>query len=286
VPATISTPTSLTSLQQHEIRELTDAIAQADGGQPLSDQGLSQLASTGVRHILARDGSRIVGYAQRDSAAAEVLGATDVIDALLDAVEAEATALGRPVEMWAHGRRSRLVAAAESRGYARGRVLWQLRWRVADLPVPQLHEGISLRAFVIGQDETAWLAVNAAAFASHAEQGGWTLADIASRESEPWFDPRGFLLAERDGELLGFHWTKVHDPQLGEVYVLGVAPGAQGMHLGSTLLIAGLRHLREQGMTEVMLYVDDDNAVAIGLYERYGFRKYDNDVQYEVQPTR
>jgi mycothiol synthase len=50
-------------------------------------------------------------------------------------------------------------------------------------------------------------------------------------------------LAFDQGErLLGFHWTKVHadKPGLGEVYVVGVDPVAQGMGLGRTLTVVGM----------------------------------------------
>ena len=51
---------------------------------------------------------------------------------------------------------------------------------------------------------------------------------------------------EHTGALLGFHWTKVHSADLGEVYVVGVDPAAQGRGLGATLTLVGLHHLAER----------------------------------------
>ena len=92
------------------------------------------------------------------------------------------------------------------------------RGRAADAP------GVFLRSFIPGQDEDDWLAVNARAFASHPEQGKWTRADLAHREAAPWFDPDGFLLAERGGHLAGFHWTKIHKPARGRPVTAPAAP--------------------------------------------------------------
>jgi mycothiol synthase len=155
----------------------------------------------------------------------------------------------------------------------------------AALPEPELPAGITLRPFVPGKDEEAWLAVNARAFAHHPEQGAWTRADLELREAESWFDPEGFFLAERDGALAGFHWTKVHpegpdgSPE-GEVYVVGVDPGGQGSGLGRALTIAGIRYLREQGLAHVMLYVDEDNTAATRMYAKLGFSRWNTDVMY------
>jgi mycothiol synthase len=145
---------------------------------------------------------------------------------------------------------------------------------------------VTIRTFQPGQDEQAWLAVNAAAFATHPEQGSMTLADLTARMVEPWFDPAGFFVALRGETMLGFHWTKRHGDQLGEVYVLGVSPAAAGGGLGKALLLTGLKHLRRQGDTVVQLYVEAENTDAVGLYRHYGFTTASRDVMYAQRPIR
>lgn len=264
-----------------DVRVIAATVEQRDGAPPLSDQGLLQLDQSrpGLLHVVARAGTELAGYAQLDGLAAEVVDGRQASLALL--AEAEART-GAGLLVWSHGQRSPVGPAAEARGYVRDRVLWQLRRPLADLPpAPPLPEGVRIRAFEPGRDEDAWLAVNAAAFADHPEQGKWTRRDIEAREREPWFDPAGFLLAERpSGELLGYHWTKVHPDGLGEVYVLGVSPTTQGMRLGSSLLLAGLAHLARSGIAQVLLYVEESNGTAMRLYEKFGFGRHDRDVQY------
>jgi mycothiol synthase len=275
------TDSPLDAAEAEAVRQLAAVIERADGAPPLSDQALSRIGAAGGTDVTVRDENRVAGYARLEKDGAELAAATDAVTALLTAV-ADRTTADRLL-IWSHGRRSRLIAALEDAGFERVRELRQLRrpLAAADLPAdPPLAPGIAVRAFRPGRDDEAWLALNAAAFSSHPEQGRWTAADLAARLAEPWFDKAGFLLAERGDRLLGFHWTKVHPDGAGEVYVLGVAPEAQGLGLGKALLVRGLRHLAERSCPQVLLYVDGDNTAAIRLYERQGFSSFDLDVQW------
>jgi mycothiol synthase len=162
-------------------------------------------------------------------------------------------------------------------------------------PSPALPDGVHVEAFRPGCDEQAWLRVNSRAFAAHPEQGRWSPDDLRLREEEGWFDPAGFLMAWRGdpdagGTLLGSHWTKVHPagdvgPEpAGEIYVLGIDPDAQGMRLGRALTDLGLAHLRSRGLRQVLLYVEEDNAPAVALYERSGFTRWSVDVSWRREP--
>jgi mycothiol synthase len=303
-----------------EVLALLSAATEADGVTPVSEPVLLDLEHARdprARHFLARRGGVLAGYAHLDvtdlveGPSAELAVHPEqrgrgVATALVEALEAASSrdADGR-LRLWAHGRHSLAVALAHGRGYVEERVLWQLRRSLlSHLPAPPLPDGITLRTFRPGEDEPAWVRVNNRAFADHPDQGGWTVADVAAREAEPWFDPAGFFLAERaaTGELAGFHWTKVHHahahdpadaaqgagspPPIGEVYVLGVDPSARGLKLGPALTVAGLRYLRGRGLSQVLLYVDESNTRAVRLYEGLGFRKWDADVQFRRSRPR
>ncbi|GAC1402682.1 MAG: hypothetical protein NVSMB60_19370 [Mycobacterium sp.] len=181
-------------------------------------------------------------------------------------------------------------ATAAALGLVAVRELLQMRRPLTDLPPVTIPDGVRMTTYAGPADDAELLRVNNAAFARHPEQGGWTEADVAERRGEPWFDPAGLFMAfdEATDKLLGFHWTKLHTETLGEVYVVGVEPAAQGRGLGAALTLAGLHHLAEalsrSDKSTVMLYVEGENAAAVKTYRRLGFDVFSVDVAY-APPT-
>ena len=217
--------------------------------------------------------------------------ASELIRAMRDALWPRADNL----RIWSHGHLDGARALASRGGYLIVRELWSMHRPLlpddGSLPPVTLPDGFAARDFVVGQDEDAWLRVNARAFANHAEQGRMTRHDLDLRIAEPWFDPTGFILIEDTGDALpvlaASHWTKIIPPtrprarsKRGEVYVVGVDPAYQGLGLGRAATLLGLEHLRECGVTEAMLYVDADNLAAIATYSRLGFTRFAVDVMY------
>jgi mycothiol synthase len=277
---------ALSAAQADAVLKLRDAVALASGTSPLSDPVVGALRTHLIgRHFLQTDRDEAVGYANivgSDRPVAELLIGPD--GDLVDLVEAVSAAAGPALRIWTRGDAAPLNDVLPTLGFHPVRTLLQLRRPLGSPPLaePVWADGVTVRTFRVGEDETAWLAVNNAAFITHPEQGEWVLADIRGRENEPWFDPAGFFLAESDGQVVGFHWTKVHEAhrdgdRVGEVYVIGVDPSMQGKRLGEALLLHGLRHLRDAGLATVLLYVESDNLGALALYERHGFTRWDAD---------
>ncbi len=251
---------------------------------PIGCSRLSSASAESIAQVAATQGSATVGYAQA------VLG-TDgyTIDCVADdpatreqlvtSVMAELPE-GSAVTWWSHDDASDAALAKSLRMPPPHRRLLNMRRPLPLEPELSHRAAVEVRPFVIGVDEQAWLRVNNAAFGWHREQGDWNLAMLRERMSEPWFDPTGFLLHDRDDRLAAFCWTKVHDGGVGEIYVIAVDPAFFGLGLGRALTVAGLRHLSDTGSTVAMLYVEADNTSAVRLYESLGFHTMHTDVAF------
>jgi mycothiol synthase len=288
---------ALTGAEQARIRDVIAAATRHDGVAPVGDQVLRELAADRTCHLLAVDedaGDQVVGYLNlapaSDSAPpmAELVVHPDFRRRGTGAAMARAGLAegGVGARIWAHGTLEPAQATARTLGLRTVRELLQMRRPLTDLPPVTPADGVRLTTYSGPDDDRELLRVNNSAFAWHPEQGGLTEADIAERRDEPWFDPDGLFMAVDDasGELLGFHWTKIHSPDLGEVYIVGVDPGAQGRGIGAVLTLVGLHHLAERLSSSeqptVMLYVEADNTAAVKTYRRLGFDVFGVDSAY------
>jgi len=291
------------------ISSLLEAASVADGHRALGEHqwlDLVQGGREGFAGFVAREAGRerVIGYAQisrgNDSDWAveyvvhprwRITTGTELRSELLSAaLGVIASQGGGHVHLWVPKPGPVDDEVADALGMKRGRDLVQMR---RALPVEEESAVIAVRGFRPGEDEEAWLEVNNRAFHGHPEQGSWDLATIGERERQPWFDPEGFLLHERDGRLAGFCWTKVYESddeddavpeglkyELGEIYVIAVDPDFQGHGLGRQLVLAGLAWLCEAGVGTGMLYVDHDNGAARKLYFSLGFADDHTDRAY------
>jgi mycothiol synthase len=295
---------ALTDGEQSRIRDIIAVATDHDGVAPVGDQVLRELPADRTRHLLAvdPDAGEVVGYLNLAPATdtgppmAELVVHPDFRRRGTGAAMARAglSEGGAAARIWAHGNLDAAQATARMLGLQVVRELLQMRRPLTDLPPVTVADGVRLATYSGPDDDRELLRVNNSAFAWHPEQGGWTDADIAERRGEPWFDPEGLFMAFDDasGELLGFHWTKVHAASrgdthgsgLGEVYVVGVDPAAQGRGLGATLTLTGLHHLAERlsgsSQPTVMLYVEADNTAAVKTYRRLGFDIFSVDAAY------
>jgi mycothiol synthase len=207
---------------------------------------------------------------------------TTLFDAAVTHVRAHG---GGHLECWVFGASDADDASFAAAGMAKARELLEMRVELPLSATPSWPAGITVRAFDPDRDVADWLRVNNLAFAGHPDQGSWTRATLEPRLAAPWFDPTLFLLATDTSGLAGFNWLKVHaarepDPELGEIYVIGVDPRTQGTGLGRALAIAGLGAVHDRGVGTGMLFVAADNAGARSLYGSLGFEIHRTDRAY------
>lgn len=276
------------------VQRLLSTAEREDGFRPLSDQLAADLddlerseAETVVTLAPIDDNLAGFGVASRRTGEWTFQIVTDpahrdpslTVLLLTTTLAAVRDAGGGRVDWWVFGADGRATAQAATAGLHPDRELLLMR---RALPAAR-RSTVATRGFR-PTDEEAWLAVNNRAFAGHHEQGRWTLDTLHQRMRQPWFDPDGLRLHERDGRIAAFCWTKIHrsgpDSPAGEIYVIGVDPDFQGLGLGKELTLAGLDHIVDRGMPRALLYVAGENSTAKSLYEHLGFTVHRTDRAY------
>lgn len=265
------------------LTDLAEKATRADGVAPFNEASLFAL----------RDGARArVQVIQTSSGGTLIAAAYAVGDAPVEIVvdpDHRRAGHGRRIldelladgeeQFWAHGNLPGAQALAAACGLDVARELLVLRLTFDGPPTPERElDGVTLRTYS-PDDAEAVIDVNARAFAHHPEQGAMDRADFDRRTSSDWFDPDGLFIAERGGRIIGFHWTKIEEG-IGEVYVVGISPDAQGGGLGTALTARGLRHMYDKGLPIVDLYVEGDNAPALKVYRNLGFTDWKKDTLY------
>jgi mycothiol synthase len=205
---------------------------------------------------------------------------------------------GQNLRLWSHGDLPAASALAESNNFQRIRTVLQMSRRLDEItPINQIDKQIVIRSFLPAIDDQSWLELNNKIFANHPEQGNWQLTDLKLRQKEDWFDPAGFFIAEQNKQMIGFVWTKVHGATshqhdgspshdhegIGEIYITGVDPALAGGGVGKSLTTTGLNYMKYQGIENAILYVDEDNQAARGLYSSLGFKQSGKDCLFKFK---
>jgi ribosomal protein S18 acetylase RimI-like enzyme len=99
------------------------------------------------------------------------------------------------------------------------------------------------------------------------------------REFQEAFDSERavMLVAERDGEVVGFAFSTLHEPHpvfdsgpIGELDVLVVLPAERGRGIGEELVRRSRAALRERGVGTLKVVVMAGNEAALRFYSRLG----------------
>ncbi len=281
----------LTAEQADLVRALAERAEAVDGIDPLNEEARFALRDGAGEHVLLTGvPGTVAGYLQWQPAYGTAqlvvdpaqrrrgLG-TSLLAVLDDRPALDSGLRGSDVSgIWAFGDLPPARGFAQANHLTPSRSLLIMDRSLDGITAPPVPDGLSLRGYT-DADAGQLLAVNAAAFAHHPEQGALDADGLAARMAEPWFDPAGLILGFDANGLAGFHWTKQLG-DTGEVYVIGVAPRTQGKGYGKVLLQAGLAHLRAAGSDRVLLYVDSREEVAVRMYESAGFGVARRDVLY------
>ncbi|MBN1963444.1 MAG: GNAT family N-acetyltransferase [Anaerolineae bacterium] len=180
------------------------------------------------------------------------------------------------------GAAARLLAG---HGYTAIRHSWHMVIDLHDdLPAPQWPEGITVRAYVPGQDDRAVFRADGEAFQDHF---GYVARpeDVAFARFIHWrdslrnFDPGLWLLAVTgsgaDEEIVGVALSEPPQRDPATVYIasFGVRRPWRRRGVGQALLRASFLAFRQRGWARAWLHVDASNLTgATRLYEKVGMR--------------
>jgi mycothiol synthase len=300
----------LSTSQQSAVLELIAQTTAIDGTPPIAEHILLHLRHGGDKsdsHLLIENSTQVIGYAHIDQTdlvagpSVELVVAPDhrVSDVGEKLLSEAIKICGNKIRLWVHGQQGATHTLATSHNFEKIRTVLQMSRSLAEIQqLPVIDPKVTIRSFLPAIDNQPWLELNNLVFKDHPEQGGWGLSDLNHRVNEEWFDEKGFYIAERDNQMIGFTWTKIHGahshdhggkesahahPAIGEIYITAISPSFAGAGIGKALTITALNYLKYQGLADVILYVDAENQSAINLYQSLGFKEFGKDLLFKLQ---
>lgn len=163
----------------------------------------------------------------------------------------------------------------ERAGYERSHFYTRMETDIPD-PVPAAHlpEGVAIRGFDPATDARNLYNAYVAAWQQYEGQE-WEPEGFETWQTEMEggdFDPALYLLAEEQGEIVGFIMCFDFPRAMGWVHRLGTLPEHRGRGIGRALLLAIFRVYRDRGVRRIGLTVSSRNvSSARRLYENLGF---------------
>ncbi len=297
----------LTPALQEQVLSLIKAAQDFDNTPAIAEHVLLHLRHGGDKadsHLVIQKDNQVIGYAHLDKTDQVAGPSVELVihpdhrgsgigsELLKSAIEV----YGNKIRLWSHGDLPQARALALSNNFIKVRTVIQMSKDLTE--VSPVNFDYQIRSFLPDLDNNAWLTLNNLAFANHPEQGNWSEADLLIRLNEDWFDEKGFFVAQDKDQLIGFCWTKIHGGHshshlagedhhdhapIGEIYVTAVSNKYAGKGIGKALTISGLNYLKYQGLNSAMLYVDEDNKIAVNLYKSLGFVESGKDVLYKLK---
>ena len=297
----------LTPALQEQVLSLIKAAQDFDNTPAIAEHVLLHLRHGGDKadsHLIIQKDNQIIGYAHLDKTDQVAGPSVELVihpehrgsgigsELLKSAIEV----CGNKIRLWSHGDLPQARALAQANNFIKVRTVIQMSKDLTE--VSPINCDYQIRSFLPDLDNKAWLTLNNLAFANHPEQGNWSEADLSIRLNEDWFDEKGFFVAQDKDQLIGFCWTKIHGGHshshlagedhhdhapIGEIYVTAVSNKYAGKGIGKALTITGLNYLKYQGLSSAMLYVDEDNQIAVNLYKSLGFVESGKDVLYKLK---
>ncbi|HET6261920.1 MAG TPA: GNAT family N-acetyltransferase [Chloroflexia bacterium] len=158
------------------------------------------------------------------------------------------------------------------------------------IPEPVLPEGYTLRHTEGPSEAAPWVEMFNLSFIDH-----WNHHDESAESHAHWLSTNPNYVKERDlvaiapdGTWAAFCFSMIYPEdneargrKEGWIDILGTRRGYRKMGLGTAMLLAGMRTLKEGGMDTAVLGVDAENpSGALRLYESVGFKQVRSSTTY------